>query len=114
MAAMSTALTEYANNGNSRTFTYTGHTAVVPKLVLQKRRVATGNQTVIEDTITVLAATVDSVSSAVLPQKVAFEVTVRRPINGTASYVTAALAVFRDIIAGDEFGTTVTTQNFLK
>lgn len=113
MAAMTTALTEFSDNGNSRTYTYTGHTALIPKLVLQKRRVPSGNQTVIEDTITVLVATKDA-DNNVLPQKVSFSATIRRPLNGTSADVTAALATFRDIIAGDEFGTTVTTQNWLK
>jgi hypothetical protein len=113
MAAMTTALTEFSDNGNSRTYTYTGHTALSPKLVLQKRRVPSGAQTVIEDTITVLNATEDS-DGNVLPQKVSFSATVRRPLNGDAADVTATLATFRDIIASDEFGVTVSTQNWLE
>jgi hypothetical protein len=37
MAAMSTALTEFSDKENSRTFFYTGHTVTKPKLVLQRR-----------------------------------------------------------------------------
>lgn len=112
MAAMTTALTEFSNNGNSRTYTLSGHSALVPKLVLQKRRVPVGSQTVAEDTITVLSATTDA-DSAVIPQRVTFSVTVRRPVEGDAADVTAMLAVFRDVIAGDEFANTVATQEFL-
>lgn len=112
MAAMTTALTEFADNGNSRTYTFGGHTASEPELVLQKRRVPAGNSQVAEDTITVLEATKDS-EGAVLPQKVSFSVTIRRPINGLAADVTSALATFRDIVAGDEFGNTVDTQEWL-
>lgn len=112
MAAMSTALTEFSDNGNSRTYTYTGHTAAKPQLVLQKRRVPSGNQKVLEDTVTVLDATEDD-DGFVLAQKVSFSVVVRRPIDGQAADVTAALAVFRDIVAGDEFANTVDTQEFL-
>lgn len=112
MAAMTTALTEFADNGNSRTYTTTGHTAQEPELVLQKRRVPSTNQTVLEDTITVLHSTEDS-DGVILPQKVSFSVTVKRPIAGIAADVTAALAIFRDIVAGDEFTNTVDTQEFL-
>jgi hypothetical protein len=48
-----------------------------------------------------------------MPSRVTFSATVRRPIGGDAADVTAQLAVFRDIIAGDEFGAMVTTQNWL-
>jgi hypothetical protein len=109
---MTTALTEFADNGNSRTYTYTGHTAVEPKLVLQKRRVPVGSQTIVEDTVTVLAATEDS-DGTLLENKVSFEAKVRRPKDGISADVTAALAIFRDIIAGDEFTNTVSTQEWL-
>jgi hypothetical protein len=113
MAAMSTALTEFADNGNSRTYTYTGHTAAEPRLVLQKRRVPEGNNTVIESTVSVLSATEDA-NGDILPQKVLFSATHKSPIAGISADVDAALAVFRDIIAGDEFANTVSTQEWLK
>jgi hypothetical protein len=112
MAAMSTALTEFSNIGNSRTYTQAAHTAEKPVLVLQKRKVPSGNEVVIEDTVTCLAATED-VDGNIMPSRVTFSATIRRPIGGDAADVTAQLAVFRDIIAGDEFGATVTTQNWL-
>lgn len=112
MAAMITALTEFADNGNSRTYTYTGHTASEPRLVLQKRRVPSGNQSVLEDVITVLSSTEDANGEA-LPSNVTFSVTLRHPKNGIAADVTAALAIFRDIVAGDEFANTVSTQEWL-
>lgn len=113
MAAMSTALTEFADNGNSRTYTQAAHTVLAPLLVLQKRVVPTGNQVIAEDTITVLSHTEDA-DGVTLPQRVTFSVTVRRPITGDAADVTAMLAVFRDVVAGDEFANTVSTQEFLK
>lgn len=67
-----------------------------------------------EDTIMLVDATNENGGSTPLPQKVSFSVTIRRPINGTASDVTAALAVFRDVVAGDEFTAMVNTQNYLK
>lgn len=112
MAAMTTALTEFADNGNSRTYTYTGHTAAEPRLVLQKRRVPSGDQTILETTVQVLSSTEDA-TGALLASRVSFQATVRSPIDGIAADVTAALAVFRDIIAGDEFTNTVSTQEWL-
>jgi len=112
MAAMSTALTEFSDNGNTRTYTYTGHTAQKPKLVIQRRRVPSGSQVVLEDAFRVIEATEDA-NGDVLAEKVSFEAVVRRPINGTGTEVTSALAIFRDIVAGDEFGVTVSTQNWL-
>lgn len=112
MASMSTVLTEFADYGNSRTYTQATHSAAEPKLVLQKRKVPSGNQTMIEDSIQVLASTEDS-DGAILSPRVTFTVTVRRPIDGIEGDVTAMLAVFRDIVAGDEFANTVSTQEWL-
>lgn len=113
MAAMATAITEFANNGNSRTYTRTGHTALNPRLVIQKRKVATSPQGSAEDTIDVISGTVDA-AGLILPGRIAFSIIVRRPVLGLATDVTAALAVIRDIVASDEFTVTVTSQNFLK
>jgi len=112
MAAMTTALTEFADNGNSRTYTYTGHTAAEPRLVIQKRKVASGSTSVIEDTVSVISSTEDA-SGELLASRVLFEAKVRRPVDGIAADVTAALAIFRDVIAGDEFTNTVSTQEWL-
>jgi len=112
MAAMTTALTEFSDNGDSRTYTYTGHTAAEPRLVIQRRQVASGSKVVAQDTIEVLSSTEDA-SGNLLSERVDFKVIVRRPITGIAADVTAALAVFRDIIAGDEFTNTVSTQEHL-
>lgn len=113
MAAMTTALTEFADNGNSRTYTYTGHSVSDPKLVLQKRRVPSGNQTVAEVEVSVLSGTEDAAGDQ-LSQRVMFSAKVRYPIAGIAADVTAALAIFRDVVAGDEFANSVTTQEWLK
>lgn len=112
MAAMTTALTEFSDSGNSRTYTQAAHTVQEPKLVIQKRRVPSGNQTVAESTFSVVNATTD-VDGAVLSEKVMFSAVCRTPIAGDAADVTAALATFRDIVAGDEFGNMVTTQEWL-
>lgn len=112
MAGMSTALTEFSNNGNSRTSTVTGHTAAKPKLVIEKRRVPEGNQVVSEYSAKVVYATVDA-EDLVLSNKVSFEAIVRFPIAGSATDIAAALVVFRDIIQSDDFTNSVNTQGWL-
>lgn len=112
MAAMTTALTEFSTLGDSRTYTYGTHSALAPKMVLQRRKVPSGNQIVAEDVITVLQSTTDA-DGVILAPRVSFTATIRRPITGQAADVTAVLAVFRDIVAGDEFANTASTQEFL-
>jgi hypothetical protein len=67
-----------------------------------------------EDTIQVISGTQDAVSGLNLSSKILFEAKFRTPVNRVAADVTAALAVFRDIVASDEFTTMTTTQNFVK
>lgn len=112
MAAMSTVLKEFSDDGNSRTYALSTHSWNKPQLVLQKRKVPSGAQVVAEDTVTVLSATSDA-DGLSLPSRVSFSVTVRRPINGDNDDVTAMLAIFRDIVAGDEFANVVGKQWYL-
>lgn len=112
MAVMTTVLTEFANNGNSRTSSLAGHTAVKPRLVIEKRRVPEGNQTVIEYSAKVVYATVDD-DGAVLSSKVTMEAVVRHPLLGQSADVAAALAIFADIVNGDEFANSITTQEWM-
>lgn len=112
MAVMSTVLTEFSNSGNSRTSSIANHTAVKPKLVIEKRRVPDAGQTIAEYSVKVVEATADA-AGIILNQKVTFECVVRFPVLGQTAEVTAALAVFRDIIAGDEFANSVSTQEWL-
>jgi hypothetical protein len=106
MAAMSTNLTLYSNNGDSFTYRLDGHTSLSPQLILQRRRLPTGNQTVIEDEVSVVYTTEDSEGN-ILSSKILFSAKVRRDQRSQSSDITAALAVFRDLIAGDEFGAVV-------
>lgn len=112
MAAMTTVLTEFANNGNSRTSTTVGHTAIKPKLVIEKRRVPEGNQVITEYSYKVVHATVDA-NGLVLSNKISFEAVVRYPLAGLAADVTAALAIFKDIASSDDFAASVNTQGWL-
>lgn len=112
MAAMTTVLTEFSNNGNSRTSSLDTHTAIKPKLVIEKRKVPGSSASMVEYSFKTVYATEDA-DGVVLSSKVSFECVVRYPLQGQSSDVTAALAVFRDIIAGDEFGNSVNTQEWL-
>lgn len=112
MAGMLTALTEFSTNGDSRTYTLSAHTVLKPQLVIQKRRVPAGNQSTAESTVQVILATVDA-EGLVVPSKVVLSATVRYPVSGQQTDIDAALATFRDIVAGDEFGNMVNTQEFL-
>lgn len=112
MAAMTTVLTEFSQSGNSRTSTLNGHTAVSPRLVIEKRRVPEGNQTMVEYSCKVVYATVDG-DDAVLSNKISFEASVRYPVLGQSADVTAALGIFSDIIAGDEFASSTVTTGWL-
>lgn len=115
MAVMNTVLTEYANtnNGNSRTSTLVNHTTVKPRLVIEKRKVATTDDGMNEYAFKVVIATLNA-EGLILSQKISFEGIARYPTAGTMTDVTAALAIFRDIVAGDEFAASVPTTNWMK
>jgi mannitol/fructose-specific phosphotransferase system IIA component len=112
MAGMSTTLTLFSEEKNKRTSTYSGHVVSDPHVVIETRRVPDGNQSMMESTVKVVSGIEDS-DGVQLSSKVTFEATVRYPVLGIAADVAAALVIFRDIIAGDEFAATVSTQNWL-
>lgn len=118
MASLAATLTEFSDSGNSRTYTASGHTAVKPKLVVQKRTVPTGNQTMSEYSGTVVFG-VNDPDGGVAPQKVSMGVTVRYPVlavdgSDLATQIAAALVLLRDFVASDEFGASVTSQNWVE
>lgn len=113
MAAMTTALTEYFDLGDTRTYVQAGHLASKPKLVLQKRRVPVGNQIVNEIYFTVSNATNDALG-VLMPQRVTFKCTVNYPLGCESAVITAARDTFRDMVAGDEFAAMVTSMNWIK
>lgn len=111
MAARATTLKEFSTNGNSRTSTYTGHSSLAPKLVIEKRRVPENGQMMVEYSFKVVSTTTDAESN-VISQKVTHESITRYPVNGKSADVSANLVIFRDLIASDEFGNSVLTQEF--
>lgn len=113
MAAMSTSLTEFATLGDSRTYTTTGHSASRPKLVIQKRKVPVGNQTVAETSVAVIHATEDA-DGALLPSKVSVTYTIRYPVDSGDTALANALTIAKDLVASDEMAATALSLNFLK
>lgn len=112
MAAMSTVLKTFSDSRNTRTFSSAGHLAIKPSLVVQRRKVPTGNQVILEDSITVIQGVSDS-DGVLLPQRASFEFKVRRPLAAVALDVALAEVIFRDIVSSDEFVALVNTQNFI-
>lgn len=112
MAAMTTALTEFTTEGNSRSYTVAAHTALKPSLVLQRRKVASQPLQAAEDQLSVLVATVDADGNPITT-RVMFTATVRRPLEAADADITAALATFRDLVASDEFSVMVSTQGWV-
>lgn len=113
MASFSTTMSEFSDSENRRTYAVDGHTVQLPKLVIQRRSVPKSTSAVGESQLQVVYGTKDS-EGVPLASKVAFNAIVRYPNNGTASDVTAALAVFRDLVASDEFEAMVTGQTYIK
>jgi hypothetical protein len=118
MAGLSATLTEFADNGNSRTYIVAGHTATAPRLVLQKRTVPSGNQIMTEFGVTVLRG-VEDPEGAIMPQKASMGALVRYPVIGSAPTPLAAdlaemLTLFRDVVASDEFGASITSLGWVE
>lgn len=112
MAIMTTPLVEFADNGNSRTSTVSGHTVAKPRLVIQKRKLPSGVAGVAETSVRILYGTTDSAGLPV-DQRVSFEVIVRTPVVGNAVDVSGAQALFQEFVASDNFAAVVATQNWI-
>jgi len=113
MAVMTTVLKVFNDSSNTRTYTTPAHTAGLPRIVLQKRKVPTGSQVMLEDSVATFYATKDALN-VVMPQRISLGATVRRPLGYTAADLTSALALFREMIASDEFANMVNNQDYYK
>lgn len=113
MAAMTTALTEFSTLGNSRTSLLSTHLVTKPALVIEKRSSVSQNSRIAEYEFSIVHG-VDDANGEVLSEKLVFKGSVRVPIYmDDATVKAAALAAFRDIVAGDEFANSVNTQSWL-
>lgn len=113
MASFTTTITEFSDKENNRTYMVSGHTVQAPRLVIQKRKVPSTQSATAESHLMVVYGTKDA-EGLPLASKVVFDASVRYPANGQGGDVTAALAVFRDFVASDEFTTMVTSQAYVQ
>lgn len=113
MASFTTSITEFSDKENNRTYMVSGHTVQAPRLLIQKRRVPTTLKGVAETHLMVVYGTEDAEGNP-LASKVVFDAGVRYPADGQSDDVTAALAVFRDFVASDEFTAMVTSQAYVQ
>lgn len=113
MANFATVITEFSDKENNRTYMVSGHTVAAPRLVIQKRKVPTAVSGVAETHLMVVFGTEDA-EGLPLASKVVFDAGVRFPANGQADDVTAALAVFRDFVASDQFTAMVNSQAYVQ
>jgi hypothetical protein len=113
MASFSTAITEFSDQENRRTYMVDGHTVQAPRLVIQKRTVPKQTTAVGESQLLVVYGTTDADGNP-LASKVTFTAAIRYPANGQAADVTAALAVFRDFVASDEFTNMTNSQKYVQ
>lgn len=113
MASIATSMVEFSDKENNRTWMVTGHTVAKPRLVTQKRKIALTATASQQSLISVVYGTVDAVGTP-LSGRVVFDVNVRAPVNAAPADVAAALVVFRDLVASDEFTATVSSQGYLK
>jgi hypothetical protein len=113
MASFATTLTEFSDKENHRTFMVSGHTVQEPRLVIQKRKVPPPNGGTAESHLSVVYGTLDA-SGLPLASKVVFDAGVRFPADGQSDDITAALAVFRDLVASDEFTAMVSSQAYVQ
>jgi len=113
VASFTTTITEFSDKENNRTYMVDGHTVQAPRLVIQKRKVPTTPSGAAESHLMVVYGTedADGMPSAT---KVVFDASVRYPADGQSSDITAALAVFRDFVASDEFTAMVNSQAYVQ
>lgn len=113
MANMTTVLTEFSDNGNSRTFAMPAHTVAEPRLVVQKRKPALTPTAMATDEVSVVYGVKD-VDGAILLGKVAFLIQFRRPANAQAGDITSALVMLKEIVNSDNFADVIAAQRWLQ
>lgn len=113
MASFTTTITEFSDRENHRTYEVSGNTVQKPKLVINKRKVPATITANAETHLLVVYGTEDAEGNP-LAAKVVFDASVRQPADALPADVTAALAVFRDFVASDEFTALVNSQSYVQ
>jgi hypothetical protein len=112
---MATNLTVFADSGDSRSYVLDDHTVALPRLLIQKRRVPVGSQTMAEVSFAIVNGTTDpseAVPATEVPN-VNFTLTVRYPYFADTADRDDALALLRDMVASDEFAASIASQKWL-
>lgn len=109
---MLTAYAQFADNGNSRTYTGPSHTIAKPDLLIQKRKVPTSINGVSEMSSKVVLGTTDA-SNSPLAQRISIEVVVRVPVGAQSADVETAKARFSDLSSDAAFLASFVTQNYV-
>lgn len=103
MTAMVTATSRISVMGSTFTSAVDSvHTANKPAIIIQSSKVPDSSNANVESTTKVVYGTVDA-EGLVVPSKVLFQATSRRPKQGVDADWNAALALFREYVASDEF-----------
>jgi hypothetical protein len=110
---MVTVLTEFADNGDTRTYSLPGHATLKPKLLTQKRKVAVNASANAGLSVRVVLGTTDA-DGVILSNRVSLGLEASYPVSGDSADIDAAIAYFRDYVASDEFVSSIKTQNWLK
>lgn len=112
MANMSTSLVTFSENGNKRTSAAPSNTAALPRLILQQRSIASGVEGVSEMQHRVVFGAADA-SGLPIVQRISFLVLARIPILARSTEVDAAKALYREMIASDNWAASVAGQLWL-
>lgn len=112
MPNIATTLTSFSENGNVKTYVAPQHSVAEPRLVIQKRKVATSVKGTAETSVKVVYGTSDTAGP--IASRVSFEVIARCPVGGDMTDYDDAMSLFKEIVASDEFDAAVTAQTWVK
>lgn len=113
MANMTTVLSRVSTSGTSLTYLAPASTVLKPSLVLQRSKMPNGNNPMAEATVSVVQATVDAEGLPVR-QKILMSATVKYPNTGASADIDAALVLFREAVASDNFTAVVNAHKPLQ
>lgn len=102
MADMVTALTGYSNVGTTITYETAGHSLSDAKLVVQKRGQQGSGQTLFKGEVAVVAGAEDSAGDQ-MPNNLRLTAASSIPVGVIAADIDAAIVIFRDYVASDDF-----------
>lgn len=112
MAAMTTVLKYYGGStANTQTYELPGSTMSKPKLLVVRRKPASGNQQAQSVGGDIVYATTNP-DGEILSVKQVFGADYREPLDGSTTDRDAALVVFRDWVNSDEFTALVQSGSF--